>query len=90
MLEEFCGPTRGRLNTKPDGDQKGAWASKDNDENQWFQVDLGKEAEVTGVKTQGGGDGVEHRVTSYTLSYSQDGEAFTSYREGGEEKVLTS
>ena len=88
VLDEFHGPSRSRLNTKPEGEQMGAWAAKDNDENQWLQVDLGKTVEVTRVGTQGSGDSAEHRVTSYTLSVSQDGEDFQLYKENGEEKVL--
>ena len=88
VLDESHGPSRSRLNTKPEGEQMGAWAAKDNDENQWLQVDLGKTVEVTRVGTQGSGDSAEHRVTSYTLSVSQDGEDFQLYKENGEEKVL--
>ena len=89
MLDEFCGPTRGRLNTKPDGDQKGAWAAKDNDENQWFQVDLGKATRVTKVATQGQAGESSHHVTSYSLSHSLIGQDFCLFHENGAVKVCT-
>ena len=79
--------SRSRLNTKPEGEQMGAWVPLESDENQWLQVDLGKVAEITKVCTQGGGEGVEHRVNSYILSFSEDQENFQEYQENGEIKV---
>ena len=86
-LDEFHGPSRGRLNTKPEGEQMGAWAAKDNDENQWLQVDLGKVTRVTKVASQGEGGESNHHVTSFSLSYSFNGQEFSLYQENSELKV---
>ena len=79
--------SRSRLNTKPEGEQAGAWVPLESDENQWLQVDLGKVVEITKVCTQGGGESVEYRVNSYVLSFSEDQENFQEYQENGETKV---
>jgi len=46
-------PNQGRLNFKISGNYKGAGSSKVRDLNQWFQIDLGIETDVTYVATQG-------------------------------------
>lgn len=45
---------------------------------QFLQVDLGKEMEVTGIKTQGCHSG-GYWVRSYTVSYGNDGTHFQYY-----------
>ena len=74
------GASNGRLNFKAGGGTTGAWSAGINDAKQWLQVDLGQSAMVTGIKTQGRED-ADQWVTSYTVSYSNDGTTFTSYRQ---------
>ncbi|XP_041365441.1 lactadherin-like isoform X2 [Gigantopelta aegis] len=47
------------------------WCAKYKSSSEWLQVDLGVAARVTGVLTQGRGDGTEW-VTSFMVSYSMD------------------
>jgi len=47
------------------------WCAKYKSSSEWLQIDLGVAAKVTGVMTQGRGDGTEW-VTSYMVSYSTD------------------
>jgi len=54
-----------------------AWMTEYNDKNQWIQTDFLDQVEITGVATQGRGDGEEHKghsswVTQYTVSYKSD------------------
>ena len=76
-------PTHGRL------DFPGAWAAGANDPNQWFQIDLRVEANVTFVATQGRYGNSVQRVTQYKLQYSKDGLSFQVYKQAGDnsEKV---
>ena len=53
-------------------------ASGKTDTHQFLQVDLGKEMEVTGIKTQGCHGG-GYWVRSYTVSYGNDGTHFQNY-----------
>lgn len=86
-LDDNHSPSQCRLNTKEEGEKMAGWAAKDNDENQWIQIDFGRLAEITKVSTQGKGGESTHHVTSYLLSFSTDGENFTVYQEGGQDKV---
>jgi hypothetical protein len=52
----------------------------------WFQVDLGKLATVTGIATQGSCKANEW-TTSYSLSYSTNGQSWTAYKSAGITKV---
>ncbi|EDO48093.1 predicted protein, partial [Nematostella vectensis] len=47
------GAARARLNTRKEGKKRGAWSAKKLDRRQWLQVDLGKQALITKVLTQG-------------------------------------
>ncbi|XP_064601589.1 lactadherin-like isoform X2 [Liolophura sinensis] len=47
------------------------WCAKYKSSSEWLQVDLGVAAKVTGLMTQGRGDGVEW-VTAFMASYSMD------------------
>ncbi|TGZ63766.1 hypothetical protein CRM22_006732 [Opisthorchis felineus] len=49
-----------------------AWCAKFKSSSEWLQIDLGVRALVTGIMTQGRGDGSEW-VTSFMVSYSDDG-----------------
>jgi len=74
-------PTHGRLHFKGG---YGAWAVRTNDINQWFQIDLRVEANVTFVATQGRYGDPNQRVTKYKLQYSKDGLSFQVYNQHGE------
>ncbi|XP_078344639.1 thioredoxin domain-containing protein 3 homolog isoform X2 [Oculina patagonica] len=87
-LDDQHSASRARLNTKPEGELMGAWVPLQSDENQWLQVNLGKVYEITKVCTQGGGDGVEHRVSSYIMLFSEDGQNFQEYQQNNETKVF--
>ena len=74
-------PAHGRLHFKGG---YGAWAAGANDLNQWFQIDLRVEANVTFVATQGRHADPNQRVTQYKLQYSKDGISFQVYKQHGE------
>lgn len=81
-------PALGRLHFKGD---PGPWAAGANDFNQWFQIDLRVEANVTFVSTQGRHRAHNRWLTQYKLQYSKDGLSFQVYKEHGEnsDKVRT-
>ena len=70
-----------RLNSR-----SGSWVPRTNNGYQWLQVDLGKKTEVTGIKTQGRYN-AHQWVTSYRVSYSNDGSTFQTYKENNQDKV---
>lgn len=72
------GASNGRLNFQSGGGKTGAWSARTSDVNQWLKVDMGKRKMITGIKTQGRAE-ANQWVTSYTISYSDDGATFTSY-----------
>ena len=72
-------PQFSRLNKIPASGKAGAWCTRTNNGNEWLQVYFGQETTVTKVATQGRYDG-DHRVTSYSLSYSTDGSHWAWYR----------
>ena len=78
-------PSRARLHIKKEGNRRGAWSAKTNDDFQWLQVDLSSITVVKGIATQGRQDS-DQWVTGYTLSYSSNGSHFDGY-EGG--KIFT-
>ena len=66
-------PSIGRLHFLSAGSGKyGSWAASANNENQWFQVDLGSWTKVSAVATQGRQD-ADQWVKTYSLSSSYDG-----------------
>jgi hypothetical protein len=75
-----CHPKNGRLNSK---EGAGAWCSKDNNANEWFQIETDGQIEIGGLATQGRAQdsklyrGKEQWVTSYAVATSDDGEKFT-------------
>ena len=72
-----------RLNLKTIWDvRKGAWAPPTLDLNQWLQVNFERPAFITAISTQGRQDNDQH-VTSYTISFSNDGQNFHGYKAGG-------
>ncbi|KAL9978627.1 hypothetical protein ACROYT_G016164 [Oculina patagonica] len=81
-------PHLGRLNAVPRKGGVGAWCARANNSSQWLQVNFGQETTVSKVATQGSHDG-NHRVMSYSLSYSVDGSHWASYRlSDGQVKVF--
>lgn len=81
-------PAYGRLL----GDRGDGWCAKESARtDDWLQVDLGKTFQVCAVATQGdrGNDvDVPSWVTDFKLSYSPDGNTWTSYKyENGTEVV---
>ena len=76
-----------RLNSKEASITKGAWIAGSNNVNQWLQVDLGLQYNVTRVATQGR-EKFRQWVTEYNLLYSDDGVNFFYYEDGkGQTKV---
>ena len=77
------GPHRGRL------EHQGEWFRGNSDPNPWLQVDFLTRTIVSGVETQGS---TRHNywVRDYTISYSNDGVTFYTYREGEIIKVIPS
>lgn len=73
-------PQDGRLH----GDA--CWSAGGNDKNQWIQVDLCKDKDITAIATQGRKD-AEQWVQTYTVSYSTDGKEFQYYQDDGVWKV---
>jgi len=75
-----------RLNFRSVPGRYGSWATLHRDLNQWLQVDFAKKVRLVKVATQGRWD-YPQWVTSYSLSYSMDGNSFQVYKECGEVKV---
>ncbi|KAL9955604.1 hypothetical protein ACROYT_G036949 [Oculina patagonica] len=80
-------PGNGRLNFRLEPGRVGAWAAGNLRENSWFQVDFGRFVKVTMVATQGRQDAYQW-VTKYRVSYSNDGNFFEDYDEGGYVKTF--
>ena len=62
----------------------GGWSARTNDLNQWFQIDLGIETDITFVATQGRNREYSQWVTKYKLLYGNDGNSFVVFRKQGE------
>ena len=74
----------GRLN----GDRGDGWCAKEAArDDDWLRVDLGKSIEVCGVATQGDRNGNEW-TTDFKLSYSADGNTWTTYKDGNGAEVV--
>ena len=67
---------QGRLNG-PD-----SWSARRNDQNQWIQVDFGKQQLVTAIATQGRSN-FNQWVKTYSVSFSINGKTFESYKVNG-------
>ena len=77
---------RGRLDATSDANNEaGGWCPKFADEHQWLQVWLGSDHIIQKGATQGRHNHNQW-VTSYTLSYWQDGMTFVDYK-GKDNKV---
>ena len=66
----------------------GSWVPTSLNAHQWLQVDLGKKTSVTEIKTQGRYN-YDQWVTSYRVSYSNDGSNFQTYQENNKDKVCS-
>ena len=74
---------QGRLNFQKSLIKRGAWSARNNDKNQWLQIDLrAPYTKVTAVASQGRNQ-INQWVTKYKLQYSNDGVTFRYYREEG-------
>ena len=82
QANEILPPRAGRLN-KP----ASAWCSQSNQPGEWLKVDLTQKMIVTKIATQGKPVNNMQWVTSYKVSFSQDGRAWEVYKEHGVEKV---
>ena len=86
---ESSPPAYGRLY----GDRGDGWCAEEpNSPDDWLQVDLGKQVNVCAVATQGdrssdGNGGVHEWVTDFKLSYSSDGNTWTTYKYGNGTEV---
>jgi hypothetical protein len=65
--------TQGRLNGRS------SWSADRNDQNQWIQVDFGREEVVTAIGTQGRRN-YPQWVDTYSVSYGFNGSAFEPYK----------
>ena len=66
----------------------GSWASHVNDRNQWIQVEFDRPFRVVAIQTQGRSD-VEQWVSSYKLSYGNDGIDWSGFHDNdGTEQVI--
>lgn len=88
MYNSYMGPENGRLHFQAKSGEYGAWAvaSNSNNEFQWFQVDFGSFAKITGLSTQGRQDG-SWWVKTYSVSFSYEGVFFENYKENNITKV---
>ena len=61
-------------------DRAGSWAAKNNNTDQWLQVDLViLHTQVTRVATHGSNGHQKEQVTKYNLQYGNDTEMFYNY-----------
>jgi len=72
----------GRLN----GSSGWCAGSRDDYSDDYLQIDMGAEYSVCAVATQGKSSG--SYLTSYQLSFSTDGQSWTTYQKDGEDKVF--
>lgn len=70
-------------------ENSGSWSSKNNDLNQWLQVDFKYRAIITEILSQGRGRHNQY-VKSDTVSYSDDPVNFKQYQKSGTDKVRVS
>ncbi|KAL9975106.1 hypothetical protein ACROYT_G012223 [Oculina patagonica] len=74
-----------RLHLKESGGIPGGWSARQNDNNQWLQVDLQQTRRVTRIATQGrNGWSPGQWVTKYKLQYGENGQTFKFYRRNGD------
>ena len=81
-----CRAANGRLNFRAGGGRTGSWSSRYSNGHQWLQVDFRRPLKIDGISTQGRQD-YNQFVKSYTISFSNDGKTFSSYKPAGILKV---
>lgn len=86
FYNRYYGPWSARLQARNHGATRGGWLARVNNNRQWLQIDLGAKSVVKRISTQGRYD-ANQWVTSYTLSYSQNGVRFYPYRENRRTRV---
>ncbi|XP_069131705.1 uncharacterized protein [Argopecten irradians] len=73
---------RGRLNIAAlppaQASLKGGWVAQTNDANQWIQVDLNETYQIHQIQLQGQEE-EDNWVTTFSISYSNDGGVWTTY-----------
>lgn len=75
----YHGPHQCRLNTQRRGRYRGAWSARANNRHQWLQIDVGCQAVVYGIATQGRQD-LGQWVKTYRVMSSRDGVRWRWYR----------
>ena len=77
---------QGRLYFKAAHGKVGSWSAKNNNLDQWLQIDFGSKHDVTGLATQGR-NGYRQWVTKYKVQYSDNGVNFQYYIEQGQAAI---
>ncbi|EDO45375.1 predicted protein, partial [Nematostella vectensis] len=80
-------PYLARLHARHRGHRQPAWSARTNNNHQWLQIDLGAKAVINAIATQGRHN-FDQWVTSYRLSYGNNGRHFKAYRPFGRFKVF--
>ena len=88
MYNRYYGPWSARLQARNHGAIRGGWLARVNNNRQWLQIDLGAKSVVKRIATQGRYD-ANQWVTSYTVSYSNNGVRFYPYRENRRVRVCS-
>jgi hypothetical protein len=78
MWNKGHGPQRARLNIARTRSGVGAWCGRHNNRRQFLQVDIGSQAKVVAIATQGRQD-ANQWVKSYKISSSKDGIRYKYY-----------
>ena len=86
MYNHYYGPWSARLQAQNRGSTRGGWLAKYRNTHQWLQIDLGVISIVKRIATQGRYD-ANQWVTSYTVSYSNNGVRFFPYKQARRTKV---
>ena len=84
----YHGANNARLNFIPSKPLSGGWSAETNNQDQFLQVDFGRNVKVSAVATQGRQD-MDQWVKEYKLAYIEEGKPFTfeTYKEDAQEKV---
>ena len=86
MYNHYYGPWSARLQAQNRGQTRGGWVAKYRNTRQWLQVDLGTVSIVKRIATQARYD-ANQWVTSYTVSYSNNGVRFYPYKQARRTRV---
>uniref|UniRef100_A0A2C9M9G4 Hemocytin n=1 Tax=Biomphalaria glabrata TaxID=6526 RepID=A0A2C9M9G4_BIOGL len=86
-LDEYHGPTRGRIFTYTDGVFAGGWSPRTSDEKPYLQVDLLSPYKFSGVTTQGSADQPSW-VTKYSVYFSTDGITFEPVKDNSGNPIV--